>query len=102
MNLIRSLIASSALVAAASAAQTGSTPPNGALLYETYCVSCHTTQIHWRDRKLARDYASLGRQVTRWQANVGVQWSAEDIDEVARYLNATIYHFPEPARRPVG
>lgn len=102
MNLIRFLIASSALVAAASTAQTAPTPPNGALLYETYCVSCHTTQIHWRDRKLARDYASLSRQVMRWQANVGLQWSAEDIDEVARYLNATIYHYPAPARRPVG
>jgi mono/diheme cytochrome c family protein len=104
MKLTRSLLALAALacVAGPSSAQTGAAPSGGALLYDTYCVSCHTTQIHWRDRKLARDYASLTRQVMRWQANVGLQWTAEEIDEVARYLNATIYHLPQPAPRPVG
>jgi mono/diheme cytochrome c family protein len=104
MKLTRSLLALAALVCVvgASSAQTRAAPSGGALLYDTYCVSCHSSQIHWRDRKLARDYAGLARQVMRWQANVGLQWTAEEIDEVARYLNATIYHFPEPAPRPIG
>ncbi|MGE5169276.1 MAG: c-type cytochrome [Rudaea sp.] len=102
MKLTSLFSAALVAIAAASTAQTAPAPAGGALLYETYCVTCHTTQIHWRDRKLARDYASLARQVMRWQANVGLQWTAEEIDEVARYLNATIYHFPQPAPRPVG
>ena len=89
-------------VHSASQAQTQVTSSGGALLYQTYCVECHTTQIHWRERRLAHDWTTLRHQVLRWQANNALQWSDEDVDEVTRYLNATIYHFPEPAPKPVG
>jgi len=69
-------------------------PSRGELLYETNCVSCHTKEIHWRDRKLVTDWASLTAQTRRWQSNAGLRWSDEDVEEVARYLNATIYRFP--------
>ena len=69
------------------------------MLYQTYCVACHTKQIHWRERKLAADWSSLREQVSRWQANAGLQWTDDQIDEVARYLNASIYHFSEPRQR---
>jgi len=74
-------------------------PSGGALLYQTYCIACHDAQVHWRERKLATDWASLAAQVRRWQANSGLQWSDEEIDEVARYLNGTIYRFPVPKER---
>ena len=35
-------------------AQTES-PSRGQLLYGNHCVECHTTAIHWRDQRLARD-----------------------------------------------
>jgi len=73
----------------------------GALLYETHCIACHSKQIHWRERKLATDWASLAAQVRRWQANTGLQWTDEEIDEVTRYLNRTIYMFPETSPRRV-
>jgi mono/diheme cytochrome c family protein len=76
--------------------------PRGALLYQTHCIACHDTQIHWRDRKAATDWASLSGQVRRWQANTGLQWTDEEIDEVVRYLNATIYRFPDRAPRQIG
>jgi len=79
-----------------------SAPSRGELLYETHCVACHTKQIHWRDRKLATDWASLSQQVRRWQGNSGLHWSDEEIDEVARYLNARIYRFPEQASKQTG
>ena len=88
-------------VHSASLAQTQA-PSGGALLYQTYCVECHTTQIHWRERRLAHEWATLRHQVLRWQANIGLQWSDEEVDEVTRYLNARIYQFPEPAPKPVG
>lgn len=66
----------------------------GALLYSTHCIACHTTEVHWRDRRLATDWTSLAAQVRRWQANSGQNWGDADIAAVARYLNALYYHFP--------
>ncbi len=71
----------------------------GALLYNTHCISCHTTQMHWRNNKQAFDWGSLKVQVRRWQANAGLQWGEADIDEVSRYLNETIYRYPTSADR---
>jgi hypothetical protein len=80
----------------AAAQQTPSTEESlGALLYSTHCVACHTSQIHWRDNKLAKDWVSLQAQVRRWQSNSGLGWSDDDIVEVTRYLNQKYYRFPE-------
>jgi mono/diheme cytochrome c family protein len=67
----------------------------GEQLYSTHCGACHTTRVHWRDKKLATDWASLRAQVKRWQANSGLAWSDDQIIEVTRYLNQRYYHFPE-------
>ena len=83
-----------AVAAAPVSAQTA--PTRGALLYGNHCVECHTTQMHWREQRLARDFATLKLQVRRWQGEVRLQWSEADIDAVARHLNDTIYHFPQP------
>ena len=69
----------------------------GEMLYSTHCIACHTAKVHWRDDKLAKDWASLNSQVRRWQRNAELKWSDDDIAEVARYLNASHYHFSEPA-----
>ncbi len=67
----------------------------GELLYSTHCVTCHTTQIHWRNDRQAFDWDSLKFQVRRWQGMTGLAWSEADIAEVSRYLNETIYHYPQ-------
>jgi len=79
-------------------------PPasRGALLYETHCIACHDTQIHWRGRTLVIDWTSLSTQVRRWQANANLNWTDDEIDDVVRYLNATIYRFPDHAPKQVG
>jgi mono/diheme cytochrome c family protein len=66
----------------------------GELLYSTHCIACHTTQIHWRDKKLATDWTSLQSQVRRWQGVSGLGWSEDDITQVVRYLNTHYYHYP--------
>ncbi len=71
----------------------------GELLYSTHCVACHTTQMHWRNVKQAFDWDSLKFQVRRWQGNAGLAWNEADITEVSRYLNETIYHYPQPNDR---
>ena len=78
------------------------TPPGGALLYQTHCIACHDKQVHWRDARLATDWKSLAAQVRRWRTNTGLQWSEQEVDEVVRYLNETIYKFPDEAPRQVG
>jgi len=76
-------------------AQTTTTPTRGQLLYDTHCVACHTQQIHWRDAGVVRNWNELRAQVTRWQAAARLGWTEDDIGQVTRYLNATIYRLPQ-------
>jgi len=69
----------------------------GELLYTTHCIACHSAKLHWRDQKLAKDWASLNTQVRRWQKNAELKWNDDDIAEAARYLNSSYYHYAEPA-----
>jgi mono/diheme cytochrome c family protein len=66
----------------------------GELLYSVHCIACHTTKMHWREKKLAVDWPTLLKQVNRWQAFSELGWRQADIEEVARYLNALYYHYP--------
>ena len=72
----------------------------GELLYSTHCIACHTTQMHWRDRRLATDWGSLQAQVRQWQANAALGWREDDIVDATRYLNQTFYHFASPFDAP--
>jgi len=99
---LAAVAAAASSIAAVGQSAPGGTETRGALLYSTHCLACHTTQIHWRDRKLVTDWASLNAQVRRWQSNSGLSWTNEDIVEVARYLNGLHYRFPVPAARADG
>lgn len=92
---VRSLIGAALTVAfaAASAESLGASDSRGELLYSTYCIGCHTTQVYWREKKLATDWISLDRQIRRWQSNVGLSLGDDDVAAIARYLNEHYYHF---------
>ena len=64
------------------------------MLYSTHCIACHTEHVHWRDKRLATEWKGLVKQVNRWQGTMGLQWTADDINSVAHYLNSLYYHFP--------
>lgn len=81
------------LIACAAGAHAQASPSRGQLLYTTHCIECHTTQMHWRDRRQARDWDTLRTWVRHWQGESRLQWTDEDVDAVARYLNDTVYHF---------
>ena len=66
----------------------------GELLYSAHCSTCHAAEIHWRAKTLATDWRSLKAQVRRWQGNIGLGWSEDEITDVTRYLNTGYYHFP--------
>ena len=93
------LLAALASASAAAHSQAAAPPSRGQLLYATHCIECHSTQMHWRDQKQARDWDGLKAQVRRWQGNAGLYWSDADIVEVARHLNDTIYSFPQTSDR---
>ena len=95
-----SLLAFLLVLASAGAAHAQGAPSTrGQLLYANHCVECHTTQMHWREQRLARDWESLKGQVRRFQGIARLQWSEEDIDAVAGHLNETIYRFPRSHAR---
>lgn len=71
-------------------------PSRGELLYTTHCIACHSTRVHWRDKRLAKNWASLRAQVDHWQKFSGLAWGREDVAAVAQYLNALYYHYPAP------
>ena len=83
-------------IGAQAEAKTQRDPSRGELLYTTHCIACHTEQVHWRDKKLARDWTSLRLQVRRWQGNAALGWNNADVAEVTRYLNTRYYHFQPP------
>lgn len=66
----------------------------GALLYENHCGTCHSKELHWREKRLAKDWTSLAYQVRRWQDNAGLNWTGEDIGAVAEHLNERFYRYP--------
>jgi hypothetical protein len=66
----------------------------GELLYSTFCISCHSDKVHWRDKRLVVDWTTLRFEIDRWQTFSNLGWANDDIDEVARHLNSLYYHFP--------
>lgn len=67
----------------------------GELLYSTHCIACHSSKMHWRDKKVATDWTSLKFQVRRWQSAASLGWSESDIQDVTRYLNESIYRYAQ-------
>jgi hypothetical protein len=65
------------------------------MLYSTHCIACHTSEVHWRDKRLATDWSTLKGQVRRWALNSGQHWEESDVDAVAEYLNRMYYNFPD-------
>ena len=68
----------------------------GRMLHENHCRMCHDSIAYKRDKKLANNYAEVKAQVTRWQTNTGLSWSAADIDNVTAFVAKTYYKLPVP------
>lgn len=71
----------------------------GELLYSSHCISCHSQEMHWRKKRVATDWSTLRYQVKRWQDASSLNWSEGDVEDVAGYLNETIYRYPRPPSR---
>lgn len=73
-------------------------PSRGEMLYNLHCIACHSSQMHWRDQRVAKDWPGLVAQVRRWQENAGLGWDDADVVDTARYLNRLHYRYPAPEK----
>ncbi len=80
--------------AATAEAQPAADMLRGRDLYQTHCIACHTAQVHWRDKSLVHSWEDLRRQVIRFERIAGQEWSEQEIDDVAAYLNRLFYQLP--------
>ena len=87
------------MLAALGLAQTaaGADPGRGRALYESRCVGCHNKSVHQRESRKATTFEGVLAQVSRWNQTLGGDWGAEDIQDVAVYLNERYYKHPCPA-----
>ena len=65
----------------------------GKKLHDTYCVACHDSTIYSRENHL-RSLDALEQQIGACGHNTGTQLSADEVREIAEYLNTRYYHFP--------
>ena len=98
LNKIIFLLCLLAVLTPAAYAQGRQSEARGELLYMAHCNTCHTTQIHWREQKLVKDWESLVAQVRRWQVIGGLNWNEGDITDVAHYLNTLFYEYKNTAQ----
>lgn len=64
--------------------------------HDTYCISCHGTEIYTREGRLASDYKTLREKVVYWQQMVNLNWDDDTIDQVTGWLAERYYGFDCP------
>jgi mono/diheme cytochrome c family protein len=76
-------------------------PADGRLLYETHCGGCHYERVHERLRSDVKDLGDLRDTVWRWSRQTTKRsFSAEELEQITEYLNASHYRFVLPAKKP--
>ena len=68
----------------------------GRLLYESFCVECHTSRVHIRERRKADSPSALRAWVERWRTELALPWDEQEIDDVTAWLARRWYDFPQP------
>jgi mono/diheme cytochrome c family protein len=89
---VGALVASAALTLAAPVRAEGDFA-RGKALYENHCGTCHTCEAHTRKEPVVRNLAQLAGEVDRWQAQLKLNWKAQDKAAVVEYLSRTYYKF---------
>lgn len=96
--MLRVVIASLALgLAGLPAPVPAADAERGGVLYETRCSACHASSVHQRNVRKAKSFDGVRAQVARWSKEVGGNWTGDEIDDVALYLNQRYYRFPCPS-----
>ena len=67
----------------------------GKLLYDTHCIACHYERVHERDASKSRVHSvdELRAEVANRAKLTDRQFTAQELDEIAGYLNRSHYRF---------
>ena len=68
----------------------------GRALYESRCYECHSPAAHLRPSHVAGDFYEIRAWVRRWNENLALEWSDEDVADVTVFLNNAYYRYPCP------
>jgi mono/diheme cytochrome c family protein len=68
-------------------------PSRGQALYENHCRACHESSAHTREGRKVKSMAALRDRVAGWSTHAGLDWTAQDVDDVTDYLNRAFYRF---------
>ena len=68
---------------------------HGQELYQANCTRCHDTSIHTRPNRIIHSLDGIKKRVQFCETNGRLNWSPEQIEDVAAYLNKTFYKFKE-------
>ncbi|HYL90637.1 MAG TPA: cytochrome c [Burkholderiales bacterium] len=74
----------------------------GALLYDSYCVTCHREGLHDRQNSKVATYADLRYEVERWTRQAGRTFSAAEREDLVEFLDAKHYRLernPRPDKK---
>ena len=63
----------------------------GRALYENHCQTCHEDWAHARGNRKVATLDGLRARVASWSVHSGLNWGAEEISAVTRYLNRRFY-----------
>lgn len=69
----------------------------GGSLYANHCTSCHTTAAHFREKRKANTPQALRRWIDRWQWVQSLNWTRDDVEDVAAFLDGRYYKFSPTA-----
>lgn len=66
---------------------------NAKVLHQENCTRCHPSGIYTRPYRFVKNLEQLRAQVKQCERMLGLDWSAEIVDDVAEYLNTDFYRF---------
>jgi mono/diheme cytochrome c family protein len=67
----------------------------GEALYKNHCKECHEALAHKRPGSRINSIGDVRSWVTSWSNHSNLDWSNDDINDVADYLNKKFYHLTD-------
>jgi len=67
----------------------------GQALYENHCKECHEALAHTRQHSRINSLGDIRSWVASWSVHSKLDWSSEDVADVADYLNKKFYHLTD-------
>ena len=67
----------------------------GEALYNNHCKECHETLAHTRPGSRISSKGEIHSWVASWSVHSRLNWSSEEVEDVADYLNRKFYHLTD-------